>query len=153
MRGCFGIVALISLIATISLWWMPEDLDKSGWSFRAFWSRLKQVLSMFLNKPFMKMALLKLVYNFRIGLGAVMTYWYVDVAKWSKGFIGIMGSFAYVFAAIFVIVFASSLKHVRFRVILIWLQIGSAIMSALDLILVCVAKDAFWGHFFALGDR
>ena len=108
---------------------------------------------MFLNKPFMKMALLKLLYNFRIGLGAVMNYWYVDVAHWSKGFIGMLSSFAYVFAAVFVIIFASSLKNVRFRMILIWLQIGSAVLSALDLILVCVAKDAFWGHFFALGDR
>jgi len=71
---------------------------------------------------------------------------YVDVAGWSKGFIGMLGSVSYIFAAIFVVIFASSLKHVRFRKILIVLQICSSLLSALDLILVCVAKDALWGY-------
>ena len=68
----------------------------------------------------------------------------MDVAGWSKGFIGMLGSISYIFAALFVVIFASSLKHVRFRKILIVLQICSALLSALDLVLVCVAKDALW---------
>ena len=28
-----------------------------------------------------------------------------------------------------------------------------ALVSSLDILLVCVAKDAFWGHFIAISDR
>jgi len=73
--GVGGMGPVISLLATVSVFWMPEKREKAGMSLRAFWQHMKRVLSMFTNKPFMKMALLKFLYNINVGLGAVMNYW------------------------------------------------------------------------------
>ena len=107
---------------------------------------------MFLNKPFMKMFLMTFIYDFNIAFGAVMYYWYEDVAGWTKGFLGIMNTIAYVCALIFIVVYATYLKRVRYRRIFIFLQLFQAALGSLDIILVSVAKDAYWGHFFAVGD-
>ena len=47
-------------------------------------------------------------------------------------------------ALIAVIINASYLKGVRYRTLMISFQLFQAIISSLDLLLVCVAKDAFW---------
>ena len=72
VRGVYGVITFISLFATVSVIWMPERREKDAFSPAAFWRSLRRVLSMFTNKPFMKMALLKLLYNINVGLGAVM---------------------------------------------------------------------------------
>merc|ERR1712178_128849 len=82
-----------------------------------------------------------------------MLYWYEDVALYSKGFISMMNTIAYLVALVFIVIYASCLKNVRFRVLFIVLQILQSILSSMDILLVCVAKDAFWGHFLAIGDK
>ena len=140
----YVICAIIKLSATCATLWIPEKREKVGLSVREFWRHLRAVLSMFLNKPFLKLALFIFVSDFNIGLYAPMLYWYDDVAHYSKGFLGIMGTISYVIALVFVIVYATFLKNVRFRAIFIFLQVMQAAISSLDIILVTLAKDAYW---------
>jgi len=149
----YGICAIIKGMTTVSALWLPEKREKVGLSPREFVRHLRAVLSMFWNKPFMKMFLMTFMYDFNIGLFTVMMYWYDDVAKFSKPFIGMMNTIAYVVALVFIVIYATYLKKVRFRVIFIALQILQSALSALDILLVVVAKDAWWAHFLAIGDK
>ena len=78
---------------------------------------------------------------------------YDDVAQYSKGFQGAANTASWVIAVIFIILYTSYMKHWNYRTNLLNLQILVTAVSALDIILVGVAKSAFWGHFIALSDR
>ena len=71
-------------------------------------------------------------------------YFYEDVAKYSKGFQGAVVTLGWGFGLLAVLINASFLKGVRYRWLFIGFQVIQALVSSLDLLLVCVAKDAFW---------
>ena len=52
-----------------------------------------------------------------------------------------------------IVISGTMCKHFRYRTLFVSFQVIQALISSLDLLLVCVAKDAFWGHFVALSDR
>ena len=101
----------------------------------------------------MKILAFVAISSFSFDLTGAMTYWYNDVAHFSKGFQGAIVMAGWLVALIAVVINASYLKGVRYRTLMISFQLFQAGISALDLLLVCVAKDAFWGHFIALSDR
>ena len=82
-----------------------------------------------------------------------MVYWYEDVAHYSRGFQGAVLTMGWAFGLLAVIVNASYLKGVGYRTLFVSFQLVQTAVSCLDLLLVCVAKDSFWGHFIAISDR
>jgi len=151
-------VAMISAGATIAATMLPDVRDLNFArvcmpSPRNFFVQLVNVLSVFRNRKYVCMFIYMAISCFAIDLNTVMVYWYDDVAKFSKTFQGAIGTFAYVFALFVVLIYISFMKGWRYRTLLILVQIGLCLISSLDLILVCIAKDAFWGHFLAISDR
>ena len=68
-------------------------------------------------------------------------------------FQGSIATFSWCIAFVLIVVSGTMCKHFRYRTLFISFQVIQALISSLDLLLVCVAKDAFWGHFVALSDR
>lgn len=88
-----------------------------------------------------------------VDLSPVMVYWFDDVARYSKGFQGAISTFSWAIALILIVINGTVLKGLRYRTLFTMFQLLQALISCLDLLLVCVAKDAFWGHFIALSDK
>ena len=68
-------------------------------------------------------------------------------------FQGSIATFSWCIALVLIVVSGTMCKHYRYRTLFMSFQVIQALISSLDLLLVCVAKDAFWGHFVALSDR
>ena len=62
---------------------------------------------------------------------------------------GAANTASWIVALIAVIVYTSYMKYWKYRTTLFLMQLLVFGISALDIILVGVAKDAFWGHFIA----
>ena len=155
LRWNYALVALISAAATIAGAMMPEKRKKNALksSLATFWTELRTILSLFWLPPYLKMLVYVYLAAFNFDLTTAMVYWYEDVALYSKGFIGTISTVGWAVALIAVVINATYFKKVSWRTLLIGFQLFAMAISALDLLLVCVAKDAFWGHFIALSDK
>ena len=86
--------------------------------------------------------------SFSFDLSGALTYWYNDVAHYSKGFQGMVVMVGWIVAIIGVIINASFCKGIRYRTMFLILIIIQAIISALDILLVSVAKGNDHIHVF-----
>ena len=149
----YAIAAIISLMATVAGAMMPERKRSAKVSLSSAWAELKTIFSLFRIPAYLKMLLYVFIAAFSFDLTTAMVYWYEDVPQFSKQFMGLIGTVGWLVALLAVIVNATFFKGVSFRKLLIGFQLFVICISALDLVLVCVAKDAYWGHFIALSDR
>ena len=122
-------------------------------SSKQFVEHVKLVFRCFRDGVYVRMFIFCSVFAFSVDLSGVMIYWMDDVAHYSKEFQGSIATFSWCLALILIVVSGTMCKHFRYRTLFISFQLIQALISSLDLILVCVAKDAFWGHFVALSDR
>ena len=164
--GVFIIISTFAGISTVTSSLLIEERKDTDKEFRAskearvlvpslaqFKQQLVHVMSAFKDKVYFRMFLFSSVIAFSIDLGPVMVYWFDDVAQYSKGFQGSIATVSYVVALLMIIMQATILKPVRYRTLFLWFQGLQALISGLDILLVAVAKDSFWGHFIALSDK
>lgn len=153
LQKTYGIVTFISLCATIAGVLLPDPRTSQPMSLRRMRTSFISILSCFKNKWYLRIFIYQLLSSLSFDLNGLMIFWYNDVAHFSKGFQGAIIATGWIVALIAVVVNATFCKHVRFRTIFAICALSQAAISSLDLLLVCVAKDAFWGHFIALSDR
>ena len=165
LRVIFFLASAFSLIALTAVWILPEVQDTAKISFSSVLARYADVVTCFFRKrnndkdvratDFLlgKVTIFGIISCLTIDINVAMVYWYEDVGHYSKGFQGAIVTMGWVFGLVAVIVNAVYLGGVRYRQLFIGIQILQALISSLDLLLVCVAKDALWGHAIAISDR
>ena len=153
LQRTYGIVAVISLCATVAGVMLPDPRTTQPMSLRRMRASFISILSCFKNKWYYRIFIYQLLSSLSFDLNGLMIFWYNDVAHFSKGFQGAIIATGWIVALVAVVVNATFCKHVQFRTIFAICAISQAFISSLDLLLVCVAKDHFWGHFIALSDR
>ena len=165
LRVIFLLAAAFSMLALTAVGLLPEVRDTSQVSISSVLARYADVIACFFRKRnndkdvratnylLGKVTLFGIISCLTIDINVAMVYWYDDVGHYSKGFQGAIVTMGWVFGLIAVIVNAVYLGGVRYKRLFIGFQLIQAAISSLDLLLVCVAKDAFWGHAIALSDR
>ena len=136
----YGIVTGIALIATIAACMIQEERSHVASRPKFFWSQVCNICSNFKDTVYFKTVIWQFLASFTFDITGAITYWYNDVAHYSKGFQGMVVMVGWIVAIIGVIVTASFGKNVRYRTLYCIIFLFQAIVSSLDIILVCVAK-------------